>query len=149
MATKKPEKMRTRPSKYDPALIKKVDEYLTTCKDIVTIFHKTRGEKSDSYDRILKVNLPTKEGYAQYIGKTMSSIWCWEEEYPDFKRAMQKILTAQKEVLVKKSLSGEYNARMSEFLLNVNHGMKAQSEVKVTHETLTEEQQKRLDAFLK
>tara|TARA_R110000868_G_scaffold355584_1_gene617122 strand:- start:557 stop:1006 length:450 start_codon:yes stop_codon:yes gene_type:complete len=149
MATKKPEKMRTRPSKYDPLYIKKVDEYLETCKDTVKTFHKTRGEKSDSYDRILQVNIPTKEGFADFIGKTMSSIWCWEEEYPDFGKAVQKILRVQKDRLIKKSLSGEYNPRMSEFLLNVNHGMKAQSELKVTHETLTEEQKKRLDSFLK
>ncbi len=149
MKEQKPLKRRTKPSMYDPIYIKKIDEYLATCKDKVKTFHKTRGEKSDSYDRILEVNLPTKEGFSAYIGKYSSLVTAWEEQQPTFAKAMQKIKAAQKEALIKKSLSGEYNARMSEFLLNVNPGMKAQSEVKVTHDILTEEQQQRLDSFLK
>lgn len=117
-----------RPTKYSIDLIKKVDEYLATCEDTESEFHKTRGDKSDSYERILKVNLPKIEGFAEYIDVSVDSINVWEKEHQDFSEALNKIRKAQHNRLVDESLAGNYNPTIAKLMLSSNHGYKEKSE---------------------
>lgn len=121
-----------RPTKYQEDFINKVDEYLEQCEDIETTFHKTMWEKSDSYDRILKVNLPSIEWFALYLNVNKSSIyeWSnqtndkWEKVYPEFSNALEKISTEQKKRLIEEWLAGNYNPTIAKLVLSANHGMK-------------------------
>lgn len=113
-----------RPTKYQEDFITKVDEYLEQCEDIETTFHKTMWEKSDSYDRILKVNLPSIEWFAIYLNVNKSSIYEWAREYEGFSHALEKITVEQKKRLIEEGLAGNYNPTIAKLVLSANHGMK-------------------------
>jgi hypothetical protein len=116
--------MAGRPTIYDESFCSKVDEYIKTNQDVWSEFHKTRGEKSDSYDRIVKVNLPTRYGFAEFIGVSLTTIDTWEKQYPSFLGALQKIEQDQKKRLIEEGLSGNYNSTIAKLVLSANHGMR-------------------------
>lgn len=110
-----------RPTKYDLSYIDKVNEYIDSCEDEETEFHKTRGEKSDGYDRILKVKLPSIEGCALYLGIHKDTIYEWSKKYDEFSDVIDRLLKKQANVLISKGLSGEYNPTIAKVLLT-KHG---------------------------
>lgn len=128
--------MAGRPTKYSPELNARVDEYLALCVDEESTFHKTQGEKSDTYDRLLHVKLPTIEGFAQYIDVNKTTLYEWDKKYPEFSNSLEKIKTEQYNRLVNKGLSGDYNSTIAKLILSSNHGMseKTETESKVTME---------------
>lgn len=118
-----------RPTGYKREYVEGVYKYIASCKDTEIEFHKTRGEKSDSYDRILAVKLPTHEGFASYLNVAVKSLYTWAEAHPDFLQALEEIKAAQKEKLIAKGLSGEYNSTIAKLILSANHGMKERSDL--------------------
>jgi hypothetical protein len=113
-----------RPTSYDPAFIDKIDEYLAQCKDIEDEFHKTRGEKSDSYERLVRVKLPSRDGFSLFINVSRDSLHQWSKDYPDFSDALDDIDRAQKIALLDNGLSGTYNPTIAKLGLSANHGMR-------------------------
>lgn len=124
---------RGRPTEYKESFVADAAKYLEQCEDEETEFHKTRGEKSDSYDRILTVKLPTIEGFAIYLGASVKSLYTWSEQHPDFLQALEDIKDAQKERLLAKGLSGEYNPTIAKLILSSNHGMKEKTETELSN----------------
>lgn len=122
-----------RPSEYKPEYIEKVDEYLSRCEDYHEEFHKTRGAQSDSYERVKVVRLPKVEEFAAFIGVSKSTVYYWAESNPEFSDALEKILDAQKNKLIDKGLSGEYNSTIAKLMLSSNHGMAEKTESKNEH----------------
>lgn len=118
-----------RPTKYSPLIIKKTKEYIASCKDEVTEFWKTRGEKSDSYDRLLTVKLPTVQGLALHLGINEDTIVEWGELYPEFSASVRALKSEQARRLIDNGLSGDYNPQMAKFLLSANHGLREKSDV--------------------
>lgn len=134
---------RGRPTKYYDGLIAKVDEYLATCVDTEREFHKTRGEKSDTYERIKQVNLPKIEGFSSYIDVHVDTINQWEKDYPIFSEALDKIRKEQHNRLIDGAISGEYNPVIAKLMLSSNHGYSEKSRVdhttkdeKISNETV-------------
>lgn len=118
-----------RPSEYSPSFCEKVDEYLKENQDTWTEFHKTRGEKSDSYERIVKVKLPSFEGFARFIGKSHDALTDWAKENPEFGVALSKIKAEQKERLINEGLAGNYSPVISKLILSSDHGMREKSDL--------------------
>lgn len=121
-----------RPSKYDEKYIDSVESYLNECQDEYDEFHKTRGEKSDTYDRLLKVRLPTIEDFARYIGVNKTTLYEWESIHPEFSNALETIRVEQKQRLIENGLSGDYNPLIAKLVLSANHGMAEKTETDVT-----------------
>ena len=95
-----------RPTKYKPEYIDEVYKYI-----------KTTGR--------LQTELPTVEGFADYIGVHRDSIYEWKKKHPLFSDTIKVILDKQKIQLMNDGLYGgrEVNSSMAIFLLKVNHGM--------------------------
>lgn len=110
-----------RPTAYDPKYIPMTKEYIDLCEDEVTEFHKTRGEKSDGYDRIINVKIPTIEGLAGHINIARSTIYLWKEEHKDFSDIIDELLEKQSNMLISNGLSGNYNPTIAKVLLT-KHG---------------------------
>lgn len=121
-----------RPTLYRPEFVQKVDEYLELKQDVEDEFHKTRGQTSDSYQRVIKVNLPSVEDFAKFLGFGKTQIYDWEAKHPEFKDALDKIREEQKNRLSEKGLSGDYSPVMAKFLLSANHGMSEKTEATLT-----------------
>lgn len=131
MAKTKEKKKMGRPTKYLKKYVDEAYDYLARCEDIENEFHKTRGIKSDSYERIITVQLPTIEGFALYLNTSVKTLYNWADDHPDFLQALEDIKTKQKERLMEKGLSGEYNSTIAKLILSSNHGMREKSEVAV------------------
>lgn len=110
-----------RPTKYNEEIVRKTKKYLESCTDDEEEFHKTRGDKSDGYERILKVKLPSIEGLAVYLEVPRQRIYDWEKEYPVFHDIIDKLRSMQAERLINKGTSGEYNATITKVILT-KHG---------------------------
>ena len=134
MGTKKTKK--GRPKKYDPIFIKKVDEYLATCNDVEDEFHKTRGEKSDTFERTLKVHLPKIEEFARFINVHKDTLVEWAKENDDFSVALSKIKLEQHNRLVDESLAGNYNPVIAKLMLSSNHGYREKSDMTSNDESI-------------
>ena len=118
-----------RPSKYRAEFIDKIDEYLKSKQDAIFEFHKTRGTTSDSYERKIDVNLPTKEGFAKYIDVVVSTLFEWEKDHKEFSKALGKITAEQKKRLINSGLSGDYNTTIAKLILSSNHNMRDKQDI--------------------
>lgn len=118
-----------RPTEYDPKYIKKVDDYLKQCRDKKRLFHKVRGEKSDSYEEVIKVKLPSVEDFAGYLGVTRQTIYNWRDAHDDFGYVLEKIDNEQRTRLINGGLEGTYSPVISKLMLSSNHGMREKSDL--------------------
>lgn len=117
-----------RPIEYNDTFNVKAKEYLASCVDAIEEYHKTRGDKSDGYERLVRVKLPTIEGLSVYLGVARSSIYEWKAKYPEFSDTLDEILAVQSDRLQNNGLSGDYNPVIAKLLLSSNHGMKEKNE---------------------
>lgn len=124
---------RGRPSAYDPKFVEEAYKYLERCQDIEDEYHKTRGEKSDTYERVLTVKLPTHEGLALFLNASVKTLYTWAETHEDFLQALDDIKTAQKERLIEKGLSGDYNSTIAKLILSSNHDMREKSDTNLSN----------------
>lgn len=99
----------------------KVLEYISQCEDEIEEYHKTRGDKSDSFDRIVKVKLPSIEGLAFFMGINKTTVYEWESSYEEFSNVIDKLRQKQASELINKGLSGDYNPTIAKVLLT-KHG---------------------------
>jgi len=123
------------PTEYKEEFVQKTYDYIKKCKDEINEFHKTRGEKSDGYDRLIKVKLPTKQGLASFLGVSTKSVERWstldddgKSLHPEFSLAISKLVQEQHDRLVENGLSGDYNPTIAKLLLSGNHGYKEKSD---------------------
>lgn len=118
-----------RPEEYKEEYISKVDEYIKENQDEYEEYHKTRGDKSDTFERIIKVKLPSVEGFAYYLDVSKKSLYNWSKEYPEFLHALGKIEKEQQKRLINGGLSGEYNSTIAKLILSANHGMREKTDI--------------------
>jgi len=110
-----------RPIEYSEDIITKAREYLTGCIDKIEEYHKTRGEKSDTYDRLVRVKIPTIEGLAVYLGINRDTVYDWEKKYDAFSDILENLRAEQADRLLNNGLSGDYNPTIAKVLLT-KHG---------------------------
>lgn len=122
-----------RPSEYTPAIVEEIEAYLEQCEDEENEFHKTRGDKSDSYERLIKVKLPTIEGLALHLGISKETLYQWEKELdkPEFTDVLGKLRVKQADRLINNGLSGDYSPVIAKLLL-MKHGYKDESKQELT-----------------
>lgn len=110
-----------RPVEYTSEHVEKARKYLSECVDQIEEYHKTRGEKSDTYERLVRVKLPTIEGLAAYLKVARSTLYLWEETYPDFSDILEELRVNQADRLLNEGMSGTYNSTIAKVLLT-KHG---------------------------
>src|SRR3990167_1560891 len=98
---------RGRPTKYELIFVDKIDDYLATT-----------GREQTA--------LPSREGFAKYIGATVDNLNDWMKRDLNFSQALKKIDNFQKLQLMDDGMYGgkEVNPGMAIFLLKANHGMR-------------------------
>lgn len=110
-----------RPTKYSKKIIEKAREYLDNCNDEYDEFHKTRGLKSNTYERIINVNIPTIEDLALYLKISRETVYDWRDKYSEFSDIVKEVQITQASRLIKGGLSGTYNPAIAKVLLT-KHG---------------------------
>jgi len=118
-----------RPTTYDPKYIDMVDEYLLTTGITEKEFHKTRSDNSNSYEREYDVNVPKIQGFSAYINQPLRTLGEWENNHPEFLRALDKIREAQHNMIVDGMASGKISQVLGKLMLSSNHGYREKSDV--------------------
>lgn len=116
-----------RPTILTAELKDKARLYIQECEDEETEYHKTRGEKSDGFERIIRVRLPTIEGLAFYIDVARSTLYEWKDLDAEFSDIIDTLLQKQASMLIDKGLSGDYNPTIAKVLLT-KHGYREGTE---------------------
>lgn len=120
-----------RPTILTEELKERARLYIEECEDSETDYHKTRGEKSDGYERLVKVKLPTVEGLSLYLEVARSSIYLWKDQDEEFSDIIDILLQKQANALINKGLSGDYNPTIAKVLLT-KHGYTEKIETDIT-----------------
>lgn len=126
-----------RPTKYTSNMVEKTRKYIASCKDTVEEFHKTRGEKSDSYDRILKVNLPLMASLALTLKVNKSTLYEWAKKNEEFSDVLDELHAEQEKRLLLHGLTGDYNPLITKLILSARHDYKEKTDVTSGDKPLT------------
>ncbi len=110
-----------RPPEYSEEIITKAQSYLDSCVDEIEEYHKTRGEKSDTFERLVRVKLPTIEGLAYYLKISRDTVYDWEKKYEEFSYILSQLRASQADRLLNEGMSGTYNSTIAKVLLT-KHG---------------------------
>jgi len=104
-----------RPTKYSPKILKQIAEYMET--------YEENGEV-----------VPTVEGLALFIDCGITTIYRWagDDKHDEFRKALERLKNKQKQVLVAKGLTGDFNSAIAKLVLSANHGMHEKQESQVT-----------------
>jgi len=122
-----------RPTKYLEEYNNKVDEYLELHQDKELERVGLRSEKGyEKLDYVLKVDLPTIEGFALFLGVNKTTLYEWDKKYPDFSNSLDKIRIEQQTRLINEGLAGNYNPTIAKLILSSNHGMREKTEQDIT-----------------
>jgi len=112
-----------RPTSYSEEIIEKANKYIDQSKDTdIQVIKQSNAEKGyEMYENKLKVNIPTIEGLAVYLGVARSTIYEWQKEHKEFSDILEKLLAIQAERLMNNGLSGDYNSTIAKVILT-KHG---------------------------
>ena len=89
-----------RPTKYNPGMVGRLEGYMRNCSD----------------------ELPSKAGFANFVGVHVNTMDNWGRKYPEFLWALRRLHTLQESELLNKGLAGEYNSTICKLILCSNHG---------------------------
>jgi len=121
-----------RPTKYNEDIQKRADDYVVNCGNEFWNFEKTIGEKSNTYERKVKIKLPTNEGLGLHLDVADSTIYLWAEKHEMFSETLEKIKRLQKKMLIEHSLNGDYSPVIAKLMLSSNHGMREKVDTDIT-----------------
>jgi len=100
-----------RPTVYTPRLVKKARKYVTD--------YESQGDV-----------IPSVVGLCKYITRSRACIYRWASELDkaEFKDILEDINETQKQVLLNKGLSGEFNSNIAKLVLG-KHGLHERKEL--------------------
>lgn len=131
---KKENKKVGRPTLYEgEKTIEKAMAYLESCVDEEYDWTKSSSANGETWEHRIKVKLPTVEGLAIYLNTLVRNLYSWADEHPEFLHTLELIKQAQKERLVSKSISGDYNSTIVKLMLSANHGMREKTDLEVSN----------------
>lgn len=107
------------------------EEYIDSCQDEVIERIKTNGDKSITYEHVLKANMPTLDGLALHLNIHRATLYKWEKIYPEISDTLEQIRSLQKIRLMNSGVDGSYNSVIAKMLLSANHGLHEKKEVEI------------------
>ncbi|MEJ6011427.1 terminase small subunit [Novosphingobium aquae] len=113
-----------RPTKYSADILKKTWEYIASCTDEEFEYHKTQGISSNTFERKIRVNIPTMQGLSLHLKVNLDTLNEWALLHHEFSGAIGELKAEQARRLMNNGLNGDYSPQMAKFLLSANHGMK-------------------------
>lgn len=124
-----------RPTTYNEEILVKCEEYLTQTGDGYSVAQRPSIKDGkyvgDEDYREEKVNLPSIEGLAFYLGINKATIYDWRKVHEEFTNFLERLLAKQAKMLINKGLLGDYNPIIAKLILT-KHGYSDKQETDVT-----------------
>lgn len=100
-----------RPTKYNAELLEKAQKYLEV--------YEQHGDV-----------VPTIEGLSLYldVGERTIYTWAGEKSKKEFQHTLARLKSKQKQMIVAKGLTGDFNSAIAKLVLSANHGMHEKQE---------------------
>lgn len=118
-----------RPSEYNEDILKRLQKYIDECEDEeLELLSAVSLKGTEMFRRKLKVHIPTIEGAALYLHIGKTTIWEWEQKFPEFANLMGELRAKQARMLIDNGLSGDYNPTIAKVLLT-KHGYREGQEI--------------------
>jgi len=127
-----------RPTDYNNSILVRARKYLAQAKDEEQQQLTGLSVKgTELYKNKLRVNLPSIEGLALYLGIDRSTIYDWEsqEDKGEFSNIIGELRAKQARELINKGLSGDYNPTIAKVLLS-KHGYKEEKDINLAEKKL-------------
>lgn len=123
-----------RPTDYSEEILTRSREYVESCED--TEEQQLTGlsmKGTELYKNKLKVNLPSIEGLALFLGISRDTIYDWEkqDDKKEFSYIVGDLRAKQAKALIDKGLSGDYNPTIAKVLLT-KHGYRDAVDTDIT-----------------
>ena len=97
-----------RPSKYNAAMQKKADGYVSSLPETQVVH--------------------TVEGLADHLDVHRDTLYAWRDEHPEFSDTLERVLKKQAVSLINNGLAGDFNSAIAKLML-ANHGYRDKAEV--------------------
>ena len=94
-----------------------------------TLYTPDMPERLEGYMRNCPDKLPSKAGFAIFVGVHVNTVDNWGRKHSEFLWALRRLHTLQESVLLNKGLSGEFNSTICKLLLCNNHGYKSRRDM--------------------
>lgn len=135
-----------RPTDYTPEMVQRAKEYLDGCEDVeIDRIKQANTEKGyEMYETKLKVNLPTIQGLARYLGVNQDTVYEWAKIYPEFSETLEDIRNEQAQRLLNKGLSGDYNSTIAKLILSSNHGFRERTDLTSDNKQIIDDESSQL-----
>jgi len=127
-----------RPTDYNNSILVRARKYLAQAEDEEQQQLTGLSVKgTELYKNKLRVNLPSIEGLALYLGIDRSTIYDWEsqEDKGEFSNIIGELRAKQARELINKGLSGDYNPTIAKVLLS-KHGYKEEKDINLAEKKL-------------
>jgi hypothetical protein len=102
-----------RPTKYKPANVAKVEEYIKSCLTL------EEGKERE---------IPTRAGLSMLFNVSLATIDTWGKMHPEFLVALGRVKMSQQQQLINRCLNGTGNSTIGKMLLSANHGLHERNE---------------------
>ncbi len=103
-----------RPTKYSETVRDRLNEYIDSCTDVE---YPITDKDGNIVNFKVRANIPTVEGFANFINVNKTTLYEWESNYPEFSNDISRLRQEQASRLINKGLSGEYNPTIAKVLL--------------------------------
>lgn len=111
---------------------KKIDEYLLLRKDTVEKIVESKNPKTGRtrYALKVKVQLPSVDDYADFLGVSRQDLYNWAKKYPKtLGKGLDRIRNEQQKRLINEGLAGNYQPVIAKLILSSNHGMREKKDI--------------------
>lgn len=118
-----------RPTKYDPSFVEIAQAYVDSCETAYEDYVKSSSEKGESYQRVVKANVPTMPGLACELKVNKTTLYEWGKRYEEFSNVLDNLVEKQERMLLQGGLSGDYNPVIVKLILSARHDYKEKTDV--------------------
>jgi len=110
-------------------MLEKAEAYLERCVTEYTDYVKSSSEKGETFQRVVKANVPSMAGLAAELKVNKSSLYEWGKKHEEFSKLLGDLVEQQEAMLLEGGLSGDFSPVITKLILSARHEYREKSDV--------------------
>lgn len=120
------------PTKYDKEkVLKATREYIESCVPFEERRMKSVSANGESWETVVKPNLPSVLKLRRKLGVAKSTIYEWAGKHPEFSDLLEEMVEIQEDILKEYGLSGDLHGNLAKFILSARHDYREKSDHRI------------------